>query len=267
MLGCLKLHIVNKDNRSSIADLYFTAPFKVMNISPRKAVKLDLMMMSSSPGILDQDEYQVEITLEKDCWLNLFNQAYQLVYPSSAGTKQQQVLSLGENSTLVYLATPLVPHRDANFISKTKVYLEDKAMLILGEIITCGRTKQEEPFAFSLLKLDIEIEFKEEGLIFKEKQHLEPGAASQQQLGLYAQFTHQASLYIFNNRWDHVSLTKELTGFLSEYNGTELSWGVTPSYKYGTIVKLLGTKAEELVKLLDQLKEMLLQKKSAESYE
>lgn len=137
----------------------------------------------------------------------------------------------------------------------------------MGEILTCGRMNQEAPFAFQLLKLDIEIEFKEEGLIFKEKQYLEPGSASQQQLGLYAQFTHQASLYVFNNHWDHGSLTAELTEVLNHYPGVELSWGITPSWKYGTIVKILGTKAEELVKVLNQLKEKILQKKSADSYE
>lgn len=50
MLGYLKLHIAHQENKSYIDDQYFTAPFKLMNISPRKAARLDLMIMSSSRG-------------------------------------------------------------------------------------------------------------------------------------------------------------------------------------------------------------------------
>ena len=258
MKGCLKLSVDFKESRSYVKDLYFSAPFKVMNVSPRKSLKLDLMMMSSSPGMLDQDEYQVDISLAQNSWLNLFNQAYQRIYPSVTGTLQDQVFRLGKNSTLVYLATPLVPHQSAQFTGKTSVYLEDNATLIMGEIITRGRKNQEHPFAFHLLKLDVVVIFEGDGLIFKEKQHLAPNEVSLSQMGLYDTFTHQASLYIFNNHWDHITLTAELLEILNGYPG--LSAGVTSSWKYGTIVKVLGTKAEELVNLLNKLKEQIVQR-------
>lgn len=258
MKGSLKLSVDFKEARSCLKDMYFSAPFKVMNISARKAVKLDLMIMSSSPGMLDQDDYQVEISLAPNSWLNLLNQAYQRIYPSVAGTRQNQVFHLSKKSTLIYLATPLVPHRSAHFTGKTSVYLEDEATLIMGEIITCGRKNQEDPFAFDLLKLDLEVMFEGDGLIFKEKQYLAPNEVSLSQMGLYSAFTHQASLYVFNNQLDHTILTAELLALLNDY--PHLSAGVTPSWKYGTIVKVLGTKAEELVNLLNALKEIIVQR-------
>lgn len=256
MQGCLKLVVGVKNACSYMEDLYFSAPFKVMNISPPKVSYLDLMVMSSSPGMLDQDNYEIDIRLKEGSRLNLFNQAYQRIYPSSAGTVQNQVISLASGSTLIYLSTPLVPHRDAHFTSRSRISLADNATLIIGEILTCGRLSQEHPFAFELLKLDFEVIFLGEGLIYKERQHIIPVETNSQQMGLYHTFTHQASLYVFNNRWNHALITEELREILLLY--PHLAAGVTPSWKYGTVVKVLGYKAEELVQLLTILKDKVV---------
>jgi urease accessory protein len=43
-------------------------PFKLADITEDRSEKtLRLMMMTSSPGILDGDEYNIQIEVEEDC--------------------------------------------------------------------------------------------------------------------------------------------------------------------------------------------------------
>ena len=63
-----KLHIQTTLNNglTKLGSCYFSPPFKVMNITEDKTAKqLQLMLMSSSPGILDEDEYEMKIEVEK----------------------------------------------------------------------------------------------------------------------------------------------------------------------------------------------------------
>jgi|GEM_PF-5966344 len=97
----------------------------------------------------------------------LFDQAYQRIYPSAAGTVQKQTIHLYSGNILVYLAASLVLYQSAHFTSTSKIFLQDNATLILCEILTCRRRNPEKPIAFKLLKLDVGICFGKEGRILK----------------------------------------------------------------------------------------------------
>ena len=52
---------------------------------------LQLMLMSSSPGILDGDEYKIKIELEENCSLQLHTQSYQRLF----NMKQRRITAHG----------------------------------------------------------------------------------------------------------------------------------------------------------------------------
>ena len=61
-----KLHIqaTLKKGKTILVNSFFTPPFKLADITEEKsAPALRLMVMNSSPGILDNDAYQIEIQL------------------------------------------------------------------------------------------------------------------------------------------------------------------------------------------------------------
>src|SRR5204862_1577227 len=111
--------------------------------------QLQLMMMCSSPGILDNDDYEIKISLDEDCKVQLHTQSYQRLFQMQTGAKQCTEVHLKEGASLVYLPHPAVPHAQSIFTSINKIYLSKKSSLIWGEILTCGRQLKAEVFTFS----------------------------------------------------------------------------------------------------------------------
>src|SRR3954462_1531231 len=101
-----KLHIqvADRNGSSYLKHVYFTTPFKVANITEDKTEpKLDIMLMSSSPGVLDGDVYEMKIEVEKNCALQLHTQAYQRLFTMKHGAAQQLNVHLADNSSFIYL--------------------------------------------------------------------------------------------------------------------------------------------------------------------
>src|SRR3954467_12348453 len=86
-----KLHIQTavKGSKTVIKDRFFTPPFKLANVTEdRREDRLKLVMMSSSPGILEGDEYEIKIRLEKGSSLLLQTQSYQRLFSMKTGAGQ-----------------------------------------------------------------------------------------------------------------------------------------------------------------------------------
>jgi len=62
MIAKLHIETISKKGITCLKQSYCTPPFKVANITEDKSSnRLQLMLMSSSPGILDDDEYELKI--------------------------------------------------------------------------------------------------------------------------------------------------------------------------------------------------------------
>ena len=120
---------------------YCTQPFKVANITEDKKDRmLRLMLMSSSPGILDGDEYDMKIDLDRNCSLHLSTQSFQRLFTMKQGASQRLEVNMTEDSSFCFLPHPSVPHNQSIFTATNNIYLSDRCSLIWGEVLTCGRT-------------------------------------------------------------------------------------------------------------------------------
>ena len=137
---CLHLQAAVENGITYLKKSYCTTPLKVININEDKQVHtLQLMLMSSSPGILDGDEYDLNIDLEVNSSLQLHTQSYQRLFTMQQNARQKMEIRLAENAAFYFTPHPVVPHENANFTARNKIYLSDNCSLIFGEIITCGR--------------------------------------------------------------------------------------------------------------------------------
>ena len=60
MKAALQIQTLLRDEITTIKNCYFTPPFKIMNITEdKRGGDLHLMLMSSSPGILDEDVFEI----------------------------------------------------------------------------------------------------------------------------------------------------------------------------------------------------------------
>lgn len=244
MTATLHIQTAWVNDTTYLKNCYCTTPFKVANITEdKKAPTLRLMLMSSSPGILNGDEYRIKIELEKNCSLQLHTQSYQRLFTMKNNAVQQMEVHLETGASFCFIPHPAVPHEQSNFVSKNKIFLSANCSLILGEILTCGRKLNGEVFLFSKFHTITEI-FMHNKLVIKENLLLQPATIDVNAIGQLQGYTHQASLIYLDEKADIKKLTAIIGELLSAQK--QISIGITAAPVNGLIVRLLGQKAEQL---------------------
>lgn len=245
-----KLHIqaALRNGKTYLKQGYSSPPFKIANITEdKKGPALQLMLMSSSPGILDGDEYEIKVEVEDNCSLLLLTQSYQRLFNMKVGAMQTTIVSIGEKATFIYIPHPAVPHHESVFMSKNNIHLKNSSQLIWGEILTCGRKLNGEVFQLSKYHSLTEI-YLNQKLIIKENLLIQPSFINPSYTGQLENYTHQASLIVLDESINTTIIKEEIATLLSEIN--EIDFGVTNAPANGIIVRILGNKAEQLFQLL-----------------
>jgi urease accessory protein len=254
MYSNLNIETIYKNGATSLGKSYFTPPFKIANITEdKKSEWLQLMLMSSSPGILDGDQYKIRIELRENSSLQLHTQSYQRLFNMKEGAAQHMEVYLEKGSSFIYLPHPSVPHENSIFSATNKFYLGDSCNLIWGEILTCGRKLNGEVFRFSSYRSISEV-FIHDKLLIKEHLFMQPSLINPDSIGQLEGFTHQASL--ISVRESHS--TDSIYDYLSQQE--EILFGVSVTAGNGLIVRMLGYKAEQLYHHLQQITALLQQK-------
>lgn len=250
------LHIETKlrDGITYLKKVYYTPPFKIADIrEDKKSATLQLMLMSSSPGILDGDEYRMRVDLDAGCSLRLYTQSYQRLFSMKGSASQHLEIAMEQGSSFCYLPHPTVPHESSDFVSKNKIFLSDDCSLIWGEVLTCGRKMNGEVFLFSKYHNLTEI-YLHGKLIIKENLMMKPAQININAIGQLENYTHQASLIYLDEGADVKALKQSANEFLSTQ--TNLTYGVTTTPKNGFLVRILGYQGEKLHHCLHKIAEI-----------
>ncbi len=256
----LHIQVARLNESTCLKKSYCTTPFKVANITEdKKDNTLRLMLMSSSPGILDGDHYNIKIELEQNCALQLHTQSYQRLFAMKEQASQQMEVRLAAGTSFCFIPHPVVPHEASHFIARNKIFLSRNCYLIFGEILTCGRKLNNEVFILSKYHNITEI-FLEGKLVIKENLLMQPSIIDINAIGQLQGFTHQASL-IYLNEQVNVKETISTISTISEIlaSKTAISVGITAAPVNGVIIRLLGQKAEQLFDCLKLIADALPQ--------
>ncbi|MEO5564178.1 MAG: urease accessory protein UreD [Chitinophagaceae bacterium] len=259
-----KLHIQTNcaNGKTSLGQTYFTPPFKVANITEdKRSPWLHLMIMNSSPGVLDGDDYEIKIDLNENSFLQLHTQSYQRLFTMKNGATQSTEIHLQKGSSLIYLPHPCSPHENSSFIAKNRIYLDDQCNLIWGEVLTCGRKLNGEIFQFSKYHTITEI-FLKNKLIIKENLLIQPSLVDPKKMGQLEGFTHQASLICIKGSAVVNECLDEVYDFLSQQ--TDILFGVTTTAGDGMMIRILGHGAEQLHQHLASVSFLIQQHKSSQ---
>lgn len=245
-----------KNGKSYLKDSFFTRPFRVADSGLYEEDDgLYLMLMNSSPGILDTDEYELSIDLEENCRLQVESQSYQRLFHMKTGARQKMSVQLGRNCTFSYVPHPVVPHENSNFKNHTLIKMEDDCDLILSEIITCGRKLCGEVFRFSRFQNLTEV-FHRGRLILKDNIVLEPEVNLLNTIIQLESYTHQAT-FIF------ISTKKKTTYPFIQCVHDKLSlekgviFGISEMAENGFVLRVLGNGGEQLYDCFQDLKKLL----------
>ena len=251
----LQLQIAYRDGCSYVKKVFFTTPLKVANITEDKTARqLQLMLMSSSPGILDGDVYQLKIEVEKSGSIQLHTQAYQRLFHMKHGATQQLNVHLADDSAFCFLPRPSVPHEQSIFTTHNNFYLSNNCQFIFGEVLTCGRKLNGEVFLFSKYHSITQV-FINNKLVIKENLLMQPAFINVHAIGQLEGFSHQASMIYLQPNIDCKKLQAHIIKLLSTEKKMEL--GITIAPANGLIIRLLGHGAEQLYNCLQQVAEIV----------
>lgn len=257
MISELKILTGKRDHSTYLKECFCTRPFKIANVrEERSDPVLRLMMMSSSPGMLDKDHYRMEITVAAGTALHLQTQAYQRLFNMETGATQEMDVHLQPGSTFTFLPHPLVPHEKATYTGYTNLYLSDNCRLVWGEIITCGRKLNGEVFRFKKLHSITRV-FSGTQLLLMDNLLMQPGVTSFQAMGWMEEYTHQATFLYVDTREgiSPVETTDSLHRYLEQQPGVLA--GVTRTAGNGIMVRMLGHSGEQLFECQQQLAKQL----------
>jgi urease accessory protein len=241
-----QLHIIAgyKNHATYLKRSYCKQPFKLADITEDKAGSLlRLMIMSSSPGVLDQDKYSIEVSIEENADVHLTTQAYQRLFTMHNEASQDMSVRVNTNASFCFLPHPVVPHTASDFSSINNIYLYKNHNLVWSEIITCGRKLNGEEFKFTRYH-NVTNVYLDNKLVVKENVLLEPLKKNVHAMGFLEGYTHQATLLFIN---DHVDIKKMLEACKELLSGIEdISFGISTLPVNGLICRLLGQKSEKL---------------------
>lgn len=251
MISSLHIQTETKEGRTLLKQVFFTPPFKVADITEdRKSEMLRLMLMSSSPGILDGDAYDLKIDIAAGSSLDLRTQSFQRIFMMKKSASQNLEVNMNKNSSFCFLPHPAVPHVKSDFTAHNKINLSDQCSLIWGEVLTCGRKLNGEVFQFSKYHNLTEI-FLNGRLILKENLLMRPASHALHAMGYLEGFTHQASFIYLNETAPMNEFNELITTQLSDEK--EIAFGVTLAPVSGLIVRILGHRAEQLHECLKKI--------------
>lgn len=262
-----------KEGKSYLMDSYVSVPFRITNIGQIKEDDcLYMMLGSSSPGLLDTDNHEIEINVEENSRFQLQTQSYQRLYNMRKGSSQITKIRLAPNSTFCYVPHPIVPQESSIFRNHTIIHLEKNCELILSEIITCGRKNSEfispdreifgEIFKFTYFQNVTEIYFNDL-LILKDKIILEPQVVPVDTVIQLEGYTHQATFIYLNTGNSGVAyeLIAEILKIM-EYE-ENISFGISEMAANGFVLRVLGNGGEQLFNCFQQVQNFLWERKEA----
>jgi urease accessory protein len=256
VIAALHIQTGLRGNSTYLKNAFCTPPFKVANITEdKKDHTLQLMLMSSSPGILDEDEYTMKIELAENNSLHLHTQSYQRLFNMKKGATQRMDVSMQPGSSFCFLPHPSVPHEKAVFTTRNHIHLSTGCRLVWGEVLTCGRKGNGEVFLFSHYHSMTDV-FLGQKLVLRENMLITPSSVDITALGLWEGFTHQASLIYLDGHPVTEEILRQLNDWLSTQPG--IIYGITAAPVSGLVIRLLGYKAEQLFNCLKRLAQLLM---------
>lgn len=237
-----------------LKDVYFTPPFNLVEVRENKKNHLlEMMVMSSSPGILNDDFYDINVEVIDGSSLNLQTQSYQRIFVSEKGTTQNMSISVGHHAYFSHTPHPTVPHKGSRFTAKNTIRIKKSSTLLWGEILTCGRKHmaQEELFLFKKHHAITEV-YQEDVLIFKDNLYIVPEEIDVNQFGQYEDYTHQGNLFFIAPKINVAERMQKIQSRLCEE--IDISYGISKVLDNAYVLRVLGNGGEQLYRLFTQIR-------------
>ena len=172
--GELRLAFAQRNDRTVMAESFFRVPLQVMKPRYDESGCACVYLLSPTGGVVQGDDYQIEVVLAADTHATLTTQAATKVYAMPRqGATQSIWVQVGKDAIFEYLPDSTILFRDANFSQKISLFLGRGAKVALQEIVMPGRLARGETLAFTRYKSHIEASCAD-GLLLYDTCRIEP---------------------------------------------------------------------------------------------
>lgn len=165
--GVLKLGFAQRNGKTVLSDSFFRVPLQVMKPRYDESGCACVYLLSPTGGVVQGDDYRIDVTLLPHSHATLTTQAATKVYAMPIqGAAQSLRGRVGQNAIFEYLPDPTILFRDANFSQRVSFSLEPGAMLAMQEIVMPGRLARGENLAFTQYRNHLEVSDSEGVLLY-----------------------------------------------------------------------------------------------------
>jgi urease accessory protein len=190
----LRLGFERRGDRTILADLDRRAPYtaqRALYPDPEMPDQAWLFMITTSGCVLQGDRLALDIALGPGARAHVTTQSATKIHSMDANyAAQTQSIALADGAYLELMPEPLIPHRQARFVSDTRISIAPTATLLYEEIIQPGRKHHhpDESFGATLLSIAMCAERPDGRALFSEKLVIEPGRRPVRQTGVMDSF-------------------------------------------------------------------------------
>lgn len=253
MDSAIKISVLTEDGKSLLKDSFYNAPYKIVHYGTQRSNQhIELIIMSSSPGIMDDDHLSIAIQVADEGCLHLYSQSYNKLHPMKTGASQHMVAHVGKDALFQYIPHPITPFKDSIFTTVNQVHLDKGATLLWGDVICAGRVQRDEIFEYEKLHSTTKI-YREEKLVYIDNQLLKPKDQPINKMLFHEGYTHQATL-IFAS--EHASAFKKELDEIFTGDYEDITFGFTMCADQMILFRALGNNGDLLYNFIKTIASM-----------
>jgi urease accessory protein len=192
--GFLRLGFERRDNRTILEKLERRAPYMVQRAlycDPEMPSLACVFLITTTGCLLQGDRLALDITLGPRAQAHVTTQSATKIHAMDANyAAQTQIITLADDAYLEFLPEPVIPHRQARFVSDTQIHIAPSATLLFSEIIQPGRKHHhpDECFGATVISIATSAARPDGRGLFAEKLLIEPQRYAMRQTGVMDSF-------------------------------------------------------------------------------
>jgi urease accessory protein len=192
--GFLRLGFERRGNRTILENLERRAPYMVQRAlycDPEMPGLACVFLITTTGCLLQGDRLALEITLGPRAQAHVTTQSATKIHAMDANyAAQTQSITLADDAYLEFLPEPVIPHRQARFVSETQISVAPSATLLFSEIIQPGRKHHhpDECFGATVISIATSAARPDGCGLFTEKLLIEPQRYAMRQTGVMDSF-------------------------------------------------------------------------------
>lgn len=242
--GELKLAFKQRNGKTVLAESFFRVPLQVMKPRYDASGCACVYLLSPTGGVVQGDNYKVEVGLGANAHAILTTQAATKVYAMpTRGAAQSMRVQVGKGAIFEYLPDPTILFRDTNFSQGIAFSLEPGAKVVLQEIVMPGRLARGERLAFTRYQSRVEVS-DSDGLLLYDACRLQPNQQPYlTKLGVLEDYTCWGSWYLIGDfkmpEWEPLcAFVESLLNQSSKSSG-----GMSQLHRSGIAIRMLAHNA------------------------